>query len=96
MIITFGLRLDGEHGWRPANRFGMPVCGVQPGIRRPLVDAHPPGRLDGIWHQLCAAGWCGKGVLAHQRLGPCTGMQGGARMNNELELLRDGTALAGS
>lgn len=27
MIITFGLRLDGEHGWRPADRLGMPICG---------------------------------------------------------------------
>ena len=27
MKITFGLRLDGEHGWRPANRLGMPVLG---------------------------------------------------------------------
>ena len=27
MLITFGLRLDGEHGWRPANRLGMPVLG---------------------------------------------------------------------
>jgi len=27
MQITFGLRLDGEHGWRPANRLGMPVLG---------------------------------------------------------------------
>jgi len=27
MKITFGLRLDGEHGWRPANRLGMPVVG---------------------------------------------------------------------
>ena len=27
MKITFGLRLDGEHGWRPANRLGMPVIG---------------------------------------------------------------------
>ena len=27
MQITFGLRLDGEHGWRPANRLGMPVFG---------------------------------------------------------------------
>lgn len=26
MFITFGLRLDGERGWRPANRLGMPVC----------------------------------------------------------------------
>lgn len=25
--ITFGLQLDGEHGWRPANRLGMPVLG---------------------------------------------------------------------
>lgn len=25
--ITFGLQLDGEHGWRPANRLGMPVFG---------------------------------------------------------------------
>lgn len=25
MKITFGLRLDGERGWRPANRLGMPV-----------------------------------------------------------------------
>lgn len=27
MLITFGLRLDGEHGWRPANRLGRPVFG---------------------------------------------------------------------
>ncbi|ULA70111.1 MAG: PDDEXK1 domain-containing protein [Nitrospira sp.] len=27
MKVTFGLRLDGEHGWRPANRLGMPVLG---------------------------------------------------------------------
>ena len=27
MKITFGLHLDGEHGWRPANRLGMPVLG---------------------------------------------------------------------
>lgn len=27
MFITFGLRLDGERGWRPANRLGMPVLG---------------------------------------------------------------------
>ena len=27
MKITFGLRLDGEHGWRPANRLGMPMFG---------------------------------------------------------------------
>ena len=27
MNITFGLRLDGEHGWRPGNRLGMPVLG---------------------------------------------------------------------
>ncbi len=27
MKITFGLRLDGEHGWRPANRLGQPVLG---------------------------------------------------------------------
>lgn len=30
MIITFGLRLDGEHGWRPADRLGMPqASGLQ-------------------------------------------------------------------
>lgn len=27
MLITFGLRLDGERGWRPANRLGRPVFG---------------------------------------------------------------------
>lgn len=27
MKITFGLQLDGEHGWRPANRLGMPLLG---------------------------------------------------------------------
>ncbi|MBK7664319.1 MAG: PD-(D/E)XK nuclease family protein [Sterolibacteriaceae bacterium] len=27
MLITFGLHLDGEHGWRPVNRLGMPVLG---------------------------------------------------------------------
>ena len=27
MLITFGLLLDGEHGWCPANRLGMPVLG---------------------------------------------------------------------
>ena len=27
MQITFGLRLDGERGWRPANRLGEPVLG---------------------------------------------------------------------
>jgi len=27
MQITLGLRLDGEHGWRPANRQGMPAFG---------------------------------------------------------------------
>jgi RecB family exonuclease len=27
MQITFGLLLDGERAWRPANRLGMPVCG---------------------------------------------------------------------
>lgn len=27
MKITFGLRLDGEHGWRPTNRLGMPMFG---------------------------------------------------------------------
>ncbi len=27
MLITFGLLLDGEHGWRAANRLGMPVIG---------------------------------------------------------------------
>lgn len=27
MLITFGLRLDEEHGWRPANRLGMAVFG---------------------------------------------------------------------
>ncbi|OGA36207.1 MAG: hypothetical protein A3G80_02370 [Betaproteobacteria bacterium RIFCSPLOWO2_12_FULL_62_13b] len=27
MQITLGIRLDGEHGWRPANRLGMPVLG---------------------------------------------------------------------
>ncbi len=27
MNITVGLRLDGERGWRPANRLGMPVVG---------------------------------------------------------------------
>ncbi len=29
MQITFGLRLDGERGWQPANRLGMPVLGSQ-------------------------------------------------------------------
>ncbi len=27
MQITVGLRLDGEHGWRPANRLGAPIVG---------------------------------------------------------------------
>ncbi|MEO6779705.1 MAG: PD-(D/E)XK nuclease family protein [Bradyrhizobium sp.] len=27
MQIAFGLLLNGEHGWRPANRLGMPVLG---------------------------------------------------------------------
>lgn len=27
MKVVFGLQLDGEHGWRPANRLGMPVLG---------------------------------------------------------------------
>jgi RecB family exonuclease len=27
MQITFGLLLDGEHGWRPANRLGEPILG---------------------------------------------------------------------
>ena len=27
MLITLGLFLDGEHGWRPAKRLGMPVLG---------------------------------------------------------------------
>lgn len=27
MLITFGLRLDGERGWRPANQLGRPVFG---------------------------------------------------------------------
>ena len=27
MKITFGLLLDGEHGWRPANRLGEPILG---------------------------------------------------------------------
>lgn len=27
MKIVFGLHLDGEHGWRPQNRLGMPVLG---------------------------------------------------------------------
>ena len=27
MNVTFGLHLDGESGWRPANRLGMPVLG---------------------------------------------------------------------
>lgn len=27
MLITFGLRLDGEQGWRPGNRLGEPVYG---------------------------------------------------------------------
>lgn len=27
MLITFGLRLDAEHGWSPANRRGRPVFG---------------------------------------------------------------------
>lgn len=27
MKIVFGLHLDGEHGWRPDNRLGMPVLG---------------------------------------------------------------------
>ncbi|MCC7082280.1 MAG: PD-(D/E)XK nuclease family protein [Burkholderiales bacterium] len=27
MKITFGLNLDGEHGWHPANRLGEPVVG---------------------------------------------------------------------
>jgi len=27
MKIVFGLQLDGEHGWRPANRLGEPVLG---------------------------------------------------------------------
>jgi len=27
MLITIGLLLDGERGWRPANRLGTPVLG---------------------------------------------------------------------
>lgn len=27
MQITFGLLLDSEHGWRPANRLGDPILG---------------------------------------------------------------------
>ena len=27
LLITFGLNLDGEHGWQPANRLGRPVFG---------------------------------------------------------------------
>ena len=27
MHITFGLLLDGEHGWRPASRLGRPILG---------------------------------------------------------------------
>lgn len=27
MLITFGLHLDGENGWRPANRLGRPMIG---------------------------------------------------------------------
>jgi len=27
MQVTFGLQLDGEHGWRPADRLGEPVVG---------------------------------------------------------------------
>jgi len=27
MQITLGLRLDGEHGWRPANRLGEQILG---------------------------------------------------------------------
>lgn len=35
MLITFGLLLDGEHGWHPANRLGMPVLGPL-GLLNPL------------------------------------------------------------
>lgn len=36
----------------------------------------PPGRLDGIWHQLRTARWCGNGLLARERVGPGSDMQG--------------------
>lgn len=47
MLITFGLHLDGERGWRSANRLGRPVFG-------PLGLLHPLETRLGLLRADCA------------------------------------------